>query len=47
MADKSTFTTDEWKMLLESVMAPGLAVTAAEQVGFGAYYRRVSQVVKC
>ena len=33
MADKSTFTPDEWKTLLESVMAPGLAVTAAEPSG--------------
>lgn len=33
MADKSTFTPDEWKTLLESVMATGLAVTAAEPSG--------------
>ncbi|NYG46922.1 hypothetical protein GGD67_004400 [Bradyrhizobium sp. IAR9] len=33
MADKSTFTSDEWKTLLESVMAPGLAVSAAEPSG--------------
>ena len=33
MADKSTFTTDEWKTLLESVMAAGLAVSAAEPSG--------------
>ena len=33
MADKSTFTADEWKTLLESVMAAGLAVTAAEPSG--------------
>jgi len=33
MADKSTFTADEWKTLLESVMAAGLAVTAAEPHG--------------
>ena len=33
MADKSTFTPDEWKTLLESVMAAGLAVTAAEPHG--------------
>ena len=33
MADKSTFTPDEWKTLLESLMAPGLAVTAAEPSG--------------
>ena len=33
MADKSTFSPDEWKTLLESVMAPGLAVTAAEPSG--------------
>lgn len=34
MADKSTFTSDEWQTLLESVMATGLAVTAAEPSGF-------------
>jgi hypothetical protein len=33
MADKSTFSPDEWKTLLESVMAPGLAITAAEPSG--------------
>jgi len=33
MADKSTFTTDEWTTLLESVMAAGLAVSAAEPSG--------------
>ena len=33
MADKSTFTGDEWKTLLQSVMATGIAVTAAEPSG--------------
>jgi hypothetical protein len=33
MADKSTFTPDEWKLILESVMAAGLAVSAAEPSG--------------
>jgi hypothetical protein len=33
MADKSTLTADELKTLLESVMATGLAVTAAEPHG--------------
>jgi hypothetical protein len=33
MADKSSFTSDEWQTLLESVMATGLAVTAAEPSG--------------
>ena len=33
MADKSTFTGDEWKALLQSVMATGIAVTAAEPSG--------------
>ena len=33
MADKSTFAPDEWTTLLESVMATGLAVTAAEPSG--------------
>ena len=33
MADKSNFSTDEWKLLLESVMMAGMAVTAAEPSG--------------
>ena len=33
MADKSTFTPDEWKLILESVMAAGMAVSAAEPSG--------------
>ena len=33
MTNKSAFTSDEWKTLLESVMAAGLAVTAAEPSG--------------
>ena len=33
MPDKSNFTTDEWKLLLESVMAAGIAVSAAEPSG--------------
>ena len=33
MADKSNFTPDEWKLLLESVMAAGIAVSAAEPSG--------------
>jgi hypothetical protein len=33
MADKTTFTTDEWKQLLESVMMSSMAVTAAEPSG--------------
>ena len=33
MPDKSTFTPDEWKLLLESVMAAGIAVSAAEPSG--------------
>ena len=30
MTDKSTFTPEEWKVLLESVMMAGIAITAAE-----------------
>ena len=30
MTNKSNFTPDEWKVLLESVMAAGIAITAAE-----------------
>jgi hypothetical protein len=33
MTDKSNFAPDEWKVLLESVMAAGIAVTAAEPSG--------------
>src|SRR5262245_21131874 len=33
MSDKSNFTPDEWKLLLESVMMAGIAVTAAEPSG--------------
>jgi hypothetical protein len=33
MADKSTFTQDEWSNILESVMMAGLAVSAAEPSG--------------
>ncbi|MET0719370.1 MAG: hypothetical protein ABWY64_00820 [Tardiphaga sp.] len=33
MTDKSNFTPDEWKLLLESVMAAGIAVSAAEPSG--------------
>lgn len=33
MTDKSNFTPDEWKLLLESVMMAGMAVTAAEPSG--------------
>lgn len=33
MADKSSFSAEEWKTLLESVMAAGVAVTAAEPSG--------------
>jgi hypothetical protein len=33
MADKSSFTPEEWKVLLEGVMMAGLAVTAAEPSG--------------
>jgi len=33
MTNKSNFAPDEWKVLLESVMAAGIAVTAAEPSG--------------
>jgi hypothetical protein len=33
MTEKSNFTPDEWKVLLESVMTAGIAVTAAEPSG--------------
>jgi len=33
MPDKSNFTPDEWKLLLESVMMAGIAVSAAEPGG--------------
>jgi hypothetical protein len=33
VTDKSNFTPDEWKLLLESVMAASIAITAAEPSG--------------
>jgi len=33
MADKSSFTADEWKILLQSMIAAGIAVSAAEPSG--------------
>jgi hypothetical protein len=33
MADKTTFTPEEWKQVLESVMLSGMAVTAADPSG--------------
>src|SRR5215470_2361203 len=33
MTDKSNFTPDEWKLLLESVTMSGIAITAAEPSG--------------
>ena len=33
MADKSNFTPDEWKLVLESVMTAGIAVSAADPSG--------------
>jgi len=33
MVDKSNFTSDEWKLLLESVMMAGIAVSAADPSG--------------
>jgi hypothetical protein len=33
MTGKSNFTPDEWKVLLQSVMAAGIAITAAEPSG--------------
>ena len=33
MADKSNFTPDEWKVLLQGVIAAGIAITAAEPSG--------------
>lgn len=33
MADKTSFTTDEWTLLLESPMIAGMAVTAADPSG--------------
>ena len=35
MADKTSFTPDEWKVLLESVMMAGVAVTAADPMVCG------------
>ena len=40
MADKSNFTPDEWKLLLESVTMAGIAITALGLVPTGAMIRR-------
>src|SRR5262245_63185422 len=33
MTDKTNFTPDEWKLIMESVMAAGIAVSAADPSG--------------
>ena len=33
MADKSNFTSEEWKLLLEGVMMAGISVSAADPSG--------------
>ena len=35
MADKSNFTPEEWNVLLQGVIAAGIAITAAEPVACG------------
>jgi hypothetical protein len=40
MADKSNFTPNEWRVLLESVTMAGVAVTAAEPSGLWGCSRR-------
>ena len=35
MADKSSFTKEEWTLLLESPMVAGMAITAADPSGGG------------
>jgi len=39
MTNKSNFTPDEWKVLLESTMAAGIAVTAADPSGLVLFER--------
>jgi hypothetical protein len=47
MTDKSSFTAEEWKLLLESVMMASLAVTAAEPSGlWGLSWRRCADLSK-
>ena len=46
MTDKSNFTPDEWKVLLESGIAAGVAVTAAEPSGLWGFYRRALPVAR-
>ena len=45
MADKSSFTADEWKLLLESVMMTSIAITAAEPPAYGACCKKVLRAV--
>ena len=42
MADKSDFTPDEWRLLLESVMMAGIAVSAAEPSGLWGLLKELS-----
>ena len=42
MTDKSNFTPDEWKLILESVMMAGIAVSAAEPSGLWGLLKRAS-----
>ena len=46
MADKSNFTPDEWKVLLQGVIASGIAITAAEPSGLWGLLKRASPAVR-
>jgi hypothetical protein len=46
MTDKSNFTPDEWKLLLQSAVAAGIAVTAADPSGLWGLLRRASQAAR-
>jgi hypothetical protein len=41
MTDKSSFTPEEWKLLLESVTMAGIAVTAADPSGLWGLLKEV------
>ena len=37
MATKTSFTPEEWQLLMEGIMSSGVAVTAADPAGYGAF----------
>ena len=44
MATKTSFTPEEWQLLMEGIMSSGVVVTAADRAGCGACSRRAWRV---